>query len=102
MKKDQTKRVINSDRAKRICERMVNKYKSTFAIVKEKTSLDSFNYFIMSEDIYNLGWREVCEDKKLKFTKLWKMQKYYDYEVIEEDIKKAAERRKERESIRKQ
>jgi len=89
MKKSErmTKRL---NRAKRICERLVNKHKSIYVIVK-----DNENYFIMTEKRYIEVWKTSCIDKKLKYLNHYKTQKYFDFTITDEEVKNARERRKE-------
>ena len=80
------RRVKQLSRAKRICERLVKKYKSSFAIIQDEVG----QFIITTKNHYRMAYKSYC-DKKDSFINLIKIQDYYNFKVSKNDIKKAEE-----------
>lgn len=80
------RRIKKLSRAKRVCERLVNRNKISYAIIANNKK-----YLLMKEDKYKNDFK--TEDGR-QDPYLVKIQAYYGYEVTEEDIEKAAILRK--------
>ena len=75
MKQNKIRKCKRLNKAKRICEKLVNKHREAYCIVFEAN-----RYYIMSEDIYISVWEKFCKDKDNLMT-LVKKQKYYSFDT---------------------